>query len=311
MPALVYSQLNQEPPLAVAPPHNVWRRVAPPQRLAAALKPYEPMVVRFDWIPPATLANDNVALLALCTAAADPLPNVPPPAIASISDLVTQERRAALRIVEVGPLAPRHVYIRDGVDDSGRRGETAFVGRSPDIMVMPQNLVPGNPAAALKDLLDQRPQDRIHGSVDNAVIVRVHNRGPVAVSTEVHVWVVKLGADNVPTAVPDTWTRLTPEPAAAVNTVLVPPRDVAYATIPWPGPVADPNPGDDEYKAYALLAFIRSVDAAVPALSDPLPEIARIVEANRADAIARFQELFGSSFDSDNSALRVVRYEPQ
>ena len=48
-------------------------------------------------------------------------------------DLIRNERRAVLRIVDLGPAPPPALYLRDGVDDDGvRRGMVRSALRSPD-----------------------------------------------------------------------------------------------------------------------------------------------------------------------------------
>jgi hypothetical protein len=271
-----------------------WQRVGPRQRLPRVASG-APAVARFDWVVPDGL-GPSVALLALCTAASD---GVWPPAPANVAALVTSERRAALRIVPVAARAPVSIFIRDGIADDGvRAGATRFGGRSPDIMVV-QAVPAAAPDVAFRDLLDPRPQDRIRGGMPNHVYVRVHNRGPVDTTVEIEVWAVPVGADNQPSFGPATWTRLSPAPPGAPLVVPVPTARTAIAHLEWPAAaVVDPNPAD-AYKAYVLVALIKTTDNV-----DPLPDTARI------DSLATFWEFFNRMADSENAASRALRFEP-
>ena len=54
----------------------------------------------------------------------------------------------------------------------------------------------------------------------------------------------------------------------------------------------------DAFKAYALVALVRTTDNA-----DPLPNTGAI------NTLADFWNLFGKAFEADNAAMRVLRYQ--
>jgi hypothetical protein len=287
-----WDQPGLNPPAASA-----LQRVGPPKGINR-IAPDAPVVVRFDWAPPATLAGGNVALLAVCSSPQSPLP-ARPAAVVSLRDVVVNEPRAALRVVPVGPVPAATVYVREGVDDDGRLGAVAHAGRSPDIIVVPAE-PPEPPAAAFKDLLDLRPQDRMRRNLTNRIYVRLFNRGPVAVNTEVHLFAAAVDAAGQPATAPASWTRLTPDPANPAPPqlrVAVPPGGVAYALQTWANP-PDPNPAD-ELKAWALIALIRDADTA----GTTVPDTSRVTDA------ASFEQLFSGFFDASHAALRVLRYD--
>jgi hypothetical protein len=271
----------------------LWRRVGtvPPIQ---QVTPETPVVVRFDWVPPAGVSGNDIALLALVSGNGDALPAVLPPAHATISGLIQQERRAALRILPIDSLPVASLYIRDGIDDDARRGNVAFVARSPDIMVPHPDVA--NPAVDLRDLLDQRPQDHLVGNTPNRIYVRVHNAGPQATKGQVHLWAVALDDFNTPAFQTANWTHLATPDAGAVRPplpVVVPAHGHALVHMDWPVPNHPPG----QYKAYGLIALVRSDDGA-----DALPDVARVT------SLETFWKLFGEFFDSDNAALRVLRY---
>lgn len=287
-PATLYAPPDFNPSGA-----SPWRRVGPRKRIAR-LRRWDPMVVRFDWRPPVSLAvappSDYVALVALCTAAGDALPAALP-AGTNLAGFIALERRAALRVVQIQPKAAARLFIRDGVDDDARLGGVAFVGRSPDLIVVQAQ--PADPAAAFKDLLSTRPQDSVQVAGANHVYVRVHNGGLEASDAEVHLWSLTIDALGAASFAFASWTRLTPA-AAPFLTVSVPAGRSALAHVALNNP-ADPTPGS-EVKSIALVALIRSTDN-----TDPLPDTTTI------DSIDKFWAFFGTLFDSDNAALRVLR----
>ncbi|MBL8481483.1 MAG: hypothetical protein JNJ60_04765 [Rhodocyclaceae bacterium] len=287
-PATLYAPPDFNP--AGASP---WRRVAPPRRVDR-IRPWDPMVVRFDFSPPAALAvaapNDFVALVALCTAAADALPAALA-AGTTLAQFIAAERRAALRVVQIRPRAAARLFIRDGVDDDARLGNVAFAGRSPDLIVVQAE--PADAAAAFKDLLSVRGQDTVLIGGANHVYVRVHNAGLEAADAEVHLWSIHVDAFGAPDFAPANWHRLTPA-AAPFLTLNVPAAGNALAHVALASP-ADPTP-DSTVKSLALVALIRSTDN-----TDPLPDTASI------DSLDKFRDFFGTLFGSDNAALRVLR----
>src|SRR5262249_48174273 len=73
-------RLDPMPPSAgpIAPPIGDWRRVG--MRTGLVIRPGDPVVARFDFVPPATLAERRIALLAVGhSPREDPLPAPPPP----------------------------------------------------------------------------------------------------------------------------------------------------------------------------------------------------------------------------------------
>ena len=271
-----------------------WRRVAVARRVPL-LRPWEPVVLRFDWQPPAALAvaapNNHVALLALCTAADDAMPL--PAAGEKLPAFIARERRAALRLVPIASLPAASLSIRDGVDDDARAGGVAFVGRSPDLIAVPS--APTDPAAAFADLLDTRPADSLRLNAGNEVYVRVHNSGLAAATAEVHLWAVPLDGLQAPSFAPGTWLRLTPA-AAPFLSVAVPAGGTALAHQAWANP-PDPAPASP-LKAIALVALIRSSDD-----SDPLPDP---TTAGVITSVQLFWDFFDKPFNADNAALRVL-----
>ena len=273
-----------------------WRRVGSgPQRITR-LAPEQPVVTRFDWTPPAEIVGTDVALCALCSGpavATDKLPVAP--AHATMTALIQNERRAALRIVPIQAAPAAELFIRDGIDDDARIGSTAFVARSPDIIVPHPN--PAEPKTAFRDLLDPRPQDRLVAAQPNHIYVRVHNDGPLLTRAEVHLWAVPLDATHTPQFQTANWVSI----ASGVGSppgplrVDVPARSQALAHTTWTPP--DPLPAD-ALKAYALVALVRTTDNA-----DPLPTTAAI------NTLADFWNLFGKAFEADNAAMRVLRYQ--
>ena len=171
---------------------TTWVRVGQAQVLPE-VGPGQPAVARFEWVPPVGLAGGNAALLALCSGpfgpiAIDALPAAAP--AATIPALITAERRAALRVVAVGPFVP-DVFIRHGADDHGVPGVVPFGGRSPDIIVM-QDPVGAPPDVRFKfrDLNSPRLDDRLRSGT-NFIFVRVHNRKNIDVNVDVELFWAK------------------------------------------------------------------------------------------------------------------------
>lgn len=268
-----------------------WSRVdGPGPKTIKLLAPDDPQVVRFTWIPDASLEKKSAALLALCNAVgADELPNAP--AAVPLSAFILNERRAALRIVSVGARPPASVYIRDGVADDAHVGGYPVAGRSPDIMCIHPGDISGTPEDAFKDLISRRPTDSVTGTGANIIYVRVHNRRRLATKAKVKVFVVPLDDANTPNSAPATWAEL-PAGAAFAETT-VPPLGVGYARIELPH-AGDPNPADTA-KAYLLVALIKSDDD-----TDVFPSKDSV---DSADAFFDFVSRF---VDSDNAASRAL-----
>lgn len=277
------------------PTNAVWTQVAAPRRIAR-VRPGEPKVVRFDWVPPEVLdfPGTNVALLALCTSPDDALPNALPGGIVTMADFIAAERRAALRIVPVRALPLADLFIRDGVDDDARAGNVAFIGRSPDIIAV--QAAPADPAVAFAQLVDPRMTDVIRAGVTNHLYVRVHNSGATSATAEVRLWAAPLDSNQQPDFAIANWTSLTDAPPANGAIETVPPGGTVVH-VEWANP-PDPNPADP-LKAWALIATIGSVLAA-----DPAPDVPAIASADD------FWAYFGERFGSDNAALKVLRYVP-
>jgi hypothetical protein len=235
-PPIVPGDLNFPSAPAAA---SLWQRVDTP-RTIGRLRPGQPVVVRFPWIPPLTLAGNSAALLALCTDDQDPLGALP---AGTAIALVTAERRAALQIL---PVQANPVFIRDGVDDDGRTGSVAWGGRSPDIVV--EQAVHANPNADFgADMVNRRHSDWARLG-NNFIYVRVSSRAAVATPAEVEVWEVAYPSLDRPAL----WRRVNAAPIA----VNVPANGSAFATItpaanPW-RPGAPPAPAI----SWALVAVV-------------------------------------------------------
>lgn len=281
-------------PLGGAP--VAWQRVGTRAVRAPRLEPGQPFVARFDFVAPTPAGTNEVAFVAVCTSPDD---NLAAPAPASVDTLIRNERRAALRVVPLGPSpTTAAVYIRDGVEDTGgRRRTVSFPSRSPDIIVVPEQPAPPlTPDTLFRDLLDTRPQDRVRINGTNFVYVRVHNRRRANVLAEVQLWLVRFDPDNTP-HITQPWTAVTlpggPPPPIQVT---VPARRWALTpAVPLPNP-PDPTPSDPQYKLCLLVALVRSADG-----TDPFPDVARVTDL---DSFWRFVERHG---DSDNVAARVFR----
>ncbi len=280
-----YGQPNRDPISTSA-----WKRVGVAQ--VAQLPPDAPRVVRFTWAPDASLQDQNVALLALCDATGDALPNAP--AAATLSAFILAERRAALRIVHVAPRPLASVYIRDGVADDTRIGGYPVAGRSPDIMVAQPDISVA-PEEAFKDFISRRPTDKVAGTGTNVIYVRVHNRRRFETKAKVKVFAIHLDDANAPDTNVGAWTEL--PSAAAFADVTVPPLGAGYARIEFPN-ASDPN-ATGTNKTYLLLALVKSEDD-----TDPLPN------KDRVDTADAFWDLVSHYVDSDNAAARAVPWTP-
>lgn len=291
-----------------ADPASAWRRIG--KVTVRDVTSGEPVVARFAWIPDATLAGTDVALLALCTTGdgRDDLPAAPS-AGPDLDAFIPAERRAALRIVHVGPHPGARIFLRDAVADDTRIGIVPFGGRSPDILVVVPDIT--DPAAeAFKDLLVAGPKETITdlatglqkdvliGGTLNVIYVRVHSRSPFQSRARVMLFAVKLDEANLPDPVLASWTQL-PDGAPPVE-VDVPANGVAYARIEWNDP-DDPRPAGDP-RNYLLVALIESVpQAGEPA--DVLPVRDRVTDVDALwQLITRF-------IDADNAATRAVHWE--
>lgn len=281
------------PAAAPVAPAAIWQR-AGHAVTQTRIRANQPEVARFEWVPPVSLAGGNVALLAVCTCAADPLPAGLPEAMTT---LVRNERRVAVRVAPVTVFRP-DLFVRDGLDDDGRQGGVAFGGRSPDIIVVEAALA--DPAQAFKDLGDPREGDRVRGNGGNNVVyVRVHNRKEVDTAADVELfWALP----NAPvTTAPDQ----AGPPFDASKWKVIAPIDALNVTVPARGTKlarfdfsAAPAPEPDFPNAIAFIALIKSHDGV-----DPEPVRTGV------DTQVEFWRLFLELADSNNAALRAIRYE--
>lgn len=296
LPAALGNADFVNPPSYDPPVGSVWTRIGPRAQRIASLQPGEPQVVRFDFVAPAPqpAPNDHIALIALCTAAADAVPAGP---VVTINTLINNERRAALRIVPLGAAPRAAIHLRDSVEDDGiTRGWSPAARHSPDVIVVED--APADPRTAFRDLLDPRRLDRIRPFGNNNVFIRVHNRGNAAANCNVEVWAIPLLDNHTPDTNQGNWQRLTPAPPAAPLNVPVPARDWALTpAIAWNAP-GDPTPADPTLKAYLLLALAQTADNV-----DPLPAVARATSPDELWALVMREG------DQDNVALRGLRYE--
>jgi hypothetical protein len=273
-----------------------WSRIDTAQTVATVI-PGDPVVTRFTWIPDAALGTGAkfAALLSICSgpdATHDALPVAP--AGATVSTLVINERRAALRIVHVAATPDASLYIRDGVADDTRLGGYPVGGRSPDVMVVHPDIA-GPPADTFKDLISRRPTDTVSGTGTNVIYVRVHNRRRFNTKARVKVFAIHLDDASQPVTNTALWTELPSGPAFADTTV--PPLGIGYARVEFPN-AADPN-ATGTNKTYLLLALIKSEDD-----KDPLPNKDRVTSADE------FWDLVSHYVDSDNAAARAVPWVP-
>jgi len=280
------------PAAATNPPRATWQRVAT-REVVFKLAPNQPEVVRFEWVPPVALAGRFVGLLALCSSIFDRMPANPPTVM---SNLIRNERRAAFRVVRAEPFVP-DLFIRDGLDDDGSAGGTAYGGRSPDIIVVAAP--PADPADAFKDLGDDRAADRVRGNGGNNVVyVRVHNRKAADTSADVQLfWALP----NLPVSA--TPGQASP-PFDQANWQVIAPVDAVNITVPARGTrlarfdfSAAPAPEPGFPNALAFIALIKSRDGL-----DPEPVRAGV------NTQAEFWRLFLELGNSNNAALRALRY---
>ncbi|HEU0076232.1 MAG TPA: hypothetical protein VFQ76_01210, partial [Longimicrobiaceae bacterium] len=281
-----------------------WRRVPPrlpggpgpvPPFESVELRAGEPKVVRFDFVPPASVAGRRVALLAVLRRGAD-APALPAAGQAMDAFLLAS-RQASLRVVAAGDFFP--VYVRDGVEDSGHSGDVAWGGRSPDILVVsPPAAPPADPHAAFADRADARAGDRLKGGGDNTVYVRVHNPSRLDVDVEVELFQAAADHDAFKRS---EWTAVAPAaPVAARPTrtaLTVRAGDYALAAFRFNPPDPDAA-GDPAYKAYLLVALVH-----LPAAS-PLPDPTGV------DEVGKFWTLVRSSLAAKRAATRALRWIP-
>jgi hypothetical protein len=283
---------------------TTWVRVGQAQVLPE-VGPGQPAVARFEWVPPVGLAGSSAALLALCSGpfgpiAIDELPVAVP--AATIPALITAERRAALRVVAVGPFVP-NVFIRHGADDHGVPGAVPFGGRSPDIIVV-QDPVGAPPDVRFKfrDLNSARLDDRLRSGA-NFIFVRVHNRKNIDVNVDVELFwakpnVARAAAEtNTPPFDNTQWGHVAPTSTVVNQTI--PARNWGVVQLQWDNPPDPDTTADNPHRAFLLIAFIKTSDNLDPA---PL--------RTRVTTLREFWTTFETAADANNAAIRAIRYEP-
>ena len=264
------------------PAAGPWHRAAP-QRMTRHLAPGQPEVIRFEWTPPAD-APAQVALLALCTQAADDLKN-PVPTLTidpAVSPNLVTDRRAALRLVSIQPFTAQ-VFVRDGADDSGDPGALAWGGRSADII--PRESEVASPDDEFKDLADLRTGDTLVGGKKNFMYVRVHNRKNVKLTADVELFRVPYDTLHQP----NTWQQI----GAKVTVTDIPEKGWKFAPkIEWDGPPPeDPGPS----KVHLIVALVSRA-------GDPKPDTSSITD------LGSFWEFFLRGAPANNAALRGLRW---
>jgi hypothetical protein len=271
---------------------SAWQRAG--VRTVGVIRPGQPVVVRFDWILPLTVRR-NVALMALCSCDQDPLNFAP---AANTSVFISLERRAALRVT---PVRYDAVFIRDGLDDFGRRGSVAWGGRSPDILVLRKAVADAilpadlnSPNGPLGDLLSARADDRIRPGDDNAIFVRVHNRHEVPIHVDVELY-------EAPVDHPATgpWRAIQGR-RRATNV-----QPGTWQVVRFDLMAVDPAPGNPAAwaKAFVLGAVCRGVDAATGTELDPMPPLATLT------GVDAFWNFFTRGPLATNAVLRALRFE--
>ena len=308
------------PPAGGAVPAGAasWLRIG--RRTGLTVPPGDPMVVRFDFTPGQGLAERNVALLALTLSPANDVLGGPPAPTTSITNLIRDERRAALRRVPVARL-DRRVYVRDGVDDSGGGAPSVAYGtRSPDIMVSAMEV---DPVAFFADLVDRHVTERVTGGADNFVYVRVFNPTGAPVRVQVELWSASASdpgaspADNTRWApVPQRNPPAGPAPAPGSplpDTVDVPARGVAYGRFVMRN-VPDPTPAaavaaSSPHRAVFLATLIHAERTVLPGPSPAVPVFETPIppRTGARDSVS-FLRFFRSLSSSGRAAMRVLPY---
>ncbi|SEA37855.1 hypothetical protein SAMN05660964_01445 [Thiothrix caldifontis] len=290
---LYWAKAIGSPPIPPDLPDDFWTGLpkdnAPPWFLIGKIEVHEvasgePAVICFQWDVPGDIP-ENVALLALVTDNArdrlvplDPAPKPPN----DINNLIANERRAALRITTCIS-SPADALLRDGFDDQGRLGETAWAARSHDIIVVQAAVA--DPNTAFADVDDLRQADRLDGNETNHIYVRINNRGERPLNNiQVELFQIPLASVHDP----NSWVS-----KGTSNLTSVAARSTGFALpIVWANP---PNPAP--LSAYLLAALVQADD-------DPRPDY-----QDRVDSIKSFWQLFLESVDSGNAALRGIRWQ--
>jgi hypothetical protein len=269
------------------------------------IRPGEPVVVTFRWIPPLNIV-DNVALMVVVTNAQDSLAALPAGAAA---DVVRAERRAALHVTHV---QRDTIFIRDGVDDVGVRGAVPWGGRSPDILVRDAALSAADQQTAFADLRATHADDRVRAGATNFVYVKITNRTRTVIPRcVVRLFRIPRAAVTEPAPISAKWTSVPPSAA-----LIDPPAGFILTSIPANGVgiaefsdavEADPDPdGTAGGKGVIYLAMAKVTDAAGTTDLDPFPDFAEITK----DDVGSFWRFLTGAPLASNAALRALRLAP-
>jgi hypothetical protein len=244
------------------PPAGDWRRAG--TEFVTGLGAGQPVVARFEWVPPLDVGR-QVALLALCTrpeaapgdANADDLKAAAPTTVMAPTNpasLVRTERRAALRVTAMDFSFPS-VFVREDINDAGLPGSVAWGGQGADIIVRPGP--EADPDHAFADLGDRRSADLMIGNVTNHVYIRVSNRMDLEMSA--HVELFRAPSETLDKA--GTWVQI----GARADVDNIAPKG-SKLSVPFQiaNPV-DPSPAADvEYKVMYLIAIVTPKGAPSP-----------------------------------------------
>jgi len=245
----------------------------------------QPRVMAFNWHVPCELTG-NIALLAVIS---DPihdaldsstLGNVVDPA--DIASFIGKERRTALFVSPLIPL-PNKYFLRDGFDDTGLFGETAWGTQSHDIIVV--QAVAADPVSAFADANDKRTTDILDGSETNHIYVRVHNQCARELNN-MQVEVFRIAVSTLQD--PNTWVSL----GTATLATMASKSFAIFPAITW---VSPPDPAPE--KRYVLIALIQGDGDARPDF------IARV------DSIQTFWRLLLEDVDSGNVVVRGLNWQ--
>lgn len=289
--SLYWAEAPGDPPAAPDLPANFWTGYPQANPAPWSLVGTEetthltsgaPAILKFQWQPMHALPA-NLALLALVHDNTQDSLTATPPAAFDIPTLVGTERRAALRITNTR-VRPADGLLRDGFDDQGALGETAWGARSHDIIVV--QTAEANPNAAFADTNDLRQDDVLDGSGTNHIYIRVRNRG-CQIRNNVQVEVFRIPLDSI--ADFTTWDSLgtASQATLAANTTTLMPA------ITWANP-PDPAPS----KVHLLAALVQTTE-------EPRPD-----PATQINSIATFWAFFLETADSNNAALRGLHWKP-
>jgi hypothetical protein len=246
----------------------------------------QPRVMAFNWNMPSNLA-DSVALLAI---ASDPIhDNLDTSTLGNVADplqaasFIGKERRTALYISPV-KTSPADASFRDGFDDTGLFGETAWGSQSHDIIVV--QTTEADPAVAFSDQNDKRESDVVDGSEVNQIYVRAYNKGGTDMENA-QVEVFRIAVDTLQD--PNTWVSL----GVSLPLTTIPAQsNIILPAITWP-PEPEPAPN----KQYVLIALIQGDD-------NPRPDF-----ISRVDSIQTFWKLLLEDVDSGNAVVRGLNWQ--